>query len=312
MLNVIIPTFNSASYLEGIYQRNPFMNDDRVKVWILDNASTDKTQVICSDLTKKHPNVKCLRFEEHVCAGDSVIRGLELDMPGYRWIFGDRYTFNGNIDELYSWLDSSHKSEILVMSPSYKIGMGKFDDQFETIASLVNSEAAILAISCLSTAIYPPGFKIKDYNNKIYILSSFPHSALILASISVGYRLAYTDRITVNALRGEKNWAYRSGWFETGVVGWVDMLDRVSDETGQKFPRETYTLFTRLTSLGRLGGIVQRKLNGVLTRAELCQNISYFTRGMSSVALCKIFFVYMTPKSFIKFALPLLGLNKKM
>ena len=278
MLNVIIPTYNSAKYLQNIFERNPFFLDENVKVYILDNCSSDNTCDVCKHLKGKYSNLFYMRFTNHVCAGENVVRGLKLNLEGYRWIFGDRYTFLGDIKFIYKWIGLSHINEIMIISSRNLNKADKINTNLANLSQLLNCEEAFLSASCLSTAIYPAEFNISEYDKVIYSDSAFPHTALILAALHGKFNLSYCNNISVQPIKGENNWSYRNEWIATGCMGWFNMLMNVQLVVGCNFRRAAFTLFTRGTSLGKTYGALKRRSLGVLNIALLASNFKTLHR----------------------------------
>lgn len=89
VLQPVIITYNRAAQLklalDAFYESN--LKD--ITVHVLDNASTDETPLIVSEMQKKFPNLIYHRNAYNIGGNGNILRSVEIANSKYHWVIGD-------------------------------------------------------------------------------------------------------------------------------------------------------------------------------------------------------------------------------
>lgn len=134
IISICIPTFNRYSYLKDLLESiaseivsKPQLMD-KIKIYIIDNASTDSTQEVCQKYSRLFDNLTYLRNEKNIGGDNNIFKCCKTGSGKYRWVVGD--------DELIAPGGLSHIIRILEMEqPGLFINS---DGKFKTKLRLPN------------------------------------------------------------------------------------------------------------------------------------------------------------------------------
>lgn len=105
----VIITYNRAEHLDktlAAFFDGGFSN---AVVYVLDNASTDKTKQIVLDWQKKWPNLQYRRNAYNIGGNANILRAVEISDTPYHWVIGDDDEWHftqENLQELLQALES--------------------------------------------------------------------------------------------------------------------------------------------------------------------------------------------------------------
>lgn len=93
-LSVAFPTFNRAGYLRRavmsfVDQLDSLPTGVRVELTIHDNASSDETPAVCSDLIDQFPFIVLVRHPSNIGADANIHQALLAGSGEFVWVFGD-------------------------------------------------------------------------------------------------------------------------------------------------------------------------------------------------------------------------------
>lgn len=93
LLTIAIPTFNRSRYLRQCLSSlmpQAVAASPQVNVLIIDNASTDDTEVVCKSFLEKYSNhLQIIRNAENIGADANIAKCYLQSRSSYVWIFGD-------------------------------------------------------------------------------------------------------------------------------------------------------------------------------------------------------------------------------
>ncbi len=93
-IEIVIPTFNRASYLNDTLQYlldSPFKN---CKITVRDNASPDETPKICEKYSKLFNNLHIIRNNKNIGGNANILRSYEQATYPYVWVLADNDYLN--------------------------------------------------------------------------------------------------------------------------------------------------------------------------------------------------------------------------
>ena len=82
-LSIIIPAYNSSKYIENCVNSINNKNKDSLEIIIINDGSTDNTQLICENLCKKYDNIKLINKNNE---GVSVSRNIGISKATGKYI----------------------------------------------------------------------------------------------------------------------------------------------------------------------------------------------------------------------------------
>lgn len=260
-LDVVVPTHNRCEDIRRFIDINSwFFLESGSNLFILDNASDSKTRDFLRSKSISEPYIKVITNDILCSAADNIIKAFSLNLTNRLWIMGDRYIIP--IDVL-NIADSIESNDFILLSPKETnpfFGYTKI-----TKENVYKDQNALISASCLSTVIYPLGYKPTLQDLRSASLTTFPHTYIFIKNISMGCTARhYKDICVLNFPDSSTNWSYGDKWFETGVEGWLDLIDQLQ-LTGLKMDRRFYTCFVAKTSLGSFRGILKRRALGLIS-----------------------------------------------
>lgn len=92
LVSVGIPVYNGEKHIHGAIDSILEQSYKNIQIVISDNASTDKTQDICNDYCKKHPNIKYVRQPCNIGSVENFKSVLQMaDGEYFMWLGHDDY-----------------------------------------------------------------------------------------------------------------------------------------------------------------------------------------------------------------------------
>jgi glycosyltransferase involved in cell wall biosynthesis len=113
MLEVILITYNRASYLDTTLERLKNSPISQCKITVIDNASNDATPEVCAKHAPAFPQFCALRNRFNVGISGNYLRALETTRSEYTWVICDDDDFNfSRFDEVIEAV-TSRKYDII-------------------------------------------------------------------------------------------------------------------------------------------------------------------------------------------------------
>ena len=120
-IEIIIPTFNRANYLNDTLNyllNSPFKD---CKITIRDNASIDETPKICEKFLNLFSNLHIIRNKKNIGGCANVLRSYEKATYPYVWVIGDNDYLNfDRCDDFIEAIESEEYDLIICNSALYK------------------------------------------------------------------------------------------------------------------------------------------------------------------------------------------------
>lgn len=209
MLAICIPTFNRAIFLEEVIGNlvSP-CTQNNIQIFVSDNASSDNTQEMMEELTKKYTFVHYHRHHVNIGPDDNFEYVLKMPDTKYRWLLSDT-CYVDNLDEVIRDLErNDFDAYVLNGAPDRAKYLPKEKKQYnDSIDVLKEIGWHLTWISCM---IYNKNM-VEKMNFDHYKKSSFNQTALIFEPTS--YRsslICFNPNVEVKALpiRKESAWHY--------------------------------------------------------------------------------------------------------
>jgi hypothetical protein len=306
MLNIAIPTFNRKKSLELFFIKNDWIFDsDNIRIFILDNASTDDTVAFCIELSLAHNNITIIRNSSHTTAEENVKRAFGLNINGWLWILGDRYCVSkSDVGRLFKLIDEC-KDYIFLLSLN-NIDRKNNNLIVKNPEEVIFNKNIMLAASSISTAIYSEQARAYAVESANINISPFPHTFIIIYSLKRSMELKYLSEITVNVIPGKLNWAYTPEWVQIGFQGWFNLVDSIYGCEDKK-RHLAYKMFPSNTSLGSIRGAIKRRIMGVINFKGICADRYRIIKGVGVMTFVMMLFISLLPLSIFE---RILKLNK--
>jgi hypothetical protein len=296
MLNIAIPTFNRKKSLEFFFTKNDWIfNSEKIRVFILDNSSTDGTIEFCIELSVNNSNIVIVRNLNHTTAEENVKRAFGLNIKGWLWILGDRYYVSkSEVDRLFKLVDECEDCIFLLSLNN----INRKDNNLivKNPEEVIFNKTLMLAASCLSTAIYSEQARAFAVDTATKNKSPFPHTFVIIYSLKRRLELKYISEITVNVIPGKSNWAYTADWVQIGFRGWFNLVDSVCG-CEDKTRYLAYKMFPSNTSLGSIRGAVKRRIVGVINFKSIYADRHSIIKGVGMMAFVLMLLISLLPLS---------------
>ena len=117
-IEIVIPTFNRASYLNDTLQYlldSPFKN---CKITVRDNASPDETPKICEKYSKLFNNLHIIRNNKNIGGNANILRSYEQATYPYVWVLADNDYLNFDRCEDAIAAIESEKYDLIICNSS--------------------------------------------------------------------------------------------------------------------------------------------------------------------------------------------------
>lgn len=294
MINIAIPTFNRKKSLELFFKKNDWIfHSEKIRLFVLDNASTDNTVEFCTGLSAKYNNISLIRGSSHTTAEENVKRAFGLNIKGCLWILGDRYCISkAGVNRLLELIDEC-ENHIYLLS----LNNDSCVDENLIVRNpeeIIFKRDIMLAASCLSTAIYSEQARNLAVKMSTANQSPFPHTFVIIQSLKKDIDLKYIPNISVNVIPGKLNWAYTANWVEIGFQGWFNLVDSAYDLDDRK-KYLAYKMFPSNTSLGSMRGAIKRRIMGVVNIKNIYADRQTIIKGVGLMKFSFILFISLMP-----------------
>lgn len=126
MISVIIPVYNSAPYLELCLESVLLQKKASFEILLIDDGSSDYSQVICQEYAGKYPNVKYFQ-REHTGAAAARNFGISFAEGEYLYFLdSDDYLLDGTLGLL---LDAIQGADLAIGGYKYQYGNRRVDAQ---------------------------------------------------------------------------------------------------------------------------------------------------------------------------------------
>ena len=153
-LTVIIPNYNNGQYIErNIESLGSLLNNEDIEILLVDDSSTDRSQVIIKSLEKKYNNLYGAFFDSN--SGVSTVRNFAMyNSMGKYVLFLDADDYLVNIEELCSMVNFAIEKNIDILNSNPKIRYAESDinddlyikNQYETIHVQLTDDVPRMAL----------------------------------------------------------------------------------------------------------------------------------------------------------------------
>ena len=91
MLDIVIPAYNRDSKLSSTLSSLLPQLDDRARLIVIDNASTDQTKLVVKQAQLDYPSlgIDYVRNSVNIGANANILRAFEVSSAKWLWVLGD-------------------------------------------------------------------------------------------------------------------------------------------------------------------------------------------------------------------------------
>jgi abequosyltransferase len=215
-LSVCIPTYNRDSLLKEAIDSILSQNcNDYIEIVVSDNASSDKTEEMMSEICSKNSNVKYYRLEENKGPDFNFLNAVNLASGEYCWLLGsDDLAAQDSISKIILNLENNNFDILLFnsidcefdMSPRFKrsllakeVSSRAFDFSNDEELSFYVSKGKSLGalLSYISSIVFKRASWQKVDFYESYIGSGFIHTFILLSIVAKGAKLKYLTNALV-------------------------------------------------------------------------------------------------------------------
>lgn len=201
-LQPIIITYNRAEFLQQTLQAFLKAGFAQLQFHVLDNASTDNTQEVVTQMQAHWPNLSYHRNKYNIGGNANYLRALEIGDAEYAWIIGDddQWTFNG-LSELTAIINNE---AVDVLRLGWLVTENSRGKSLNAIEIIKQEPLFFASISMISATILRRALVLK-YLPQAYanVGDAYPQLVPILAELAVGPLIIYT--VTENLMTHTPN-----------------------------------------------------------------------------------------------------------
>jgi glycosyltransferase involved in cell wall biosynthesis len=179
-LEIIIITYNRSVFLD--YTLSAILGSDfcTLPITVLDNCSTDDTEIVCKKYSGLHHNIKIIRHKKNIGASANYLRAVEIASCEYAWVLCD--------DDVYDFSYAKDVLDTIERRSADLIFVGSWERILGQGESFSIQQYYDEFCKYFSIGLYIPSviFRVEKFNaaliRKGYLNSSnlFPHFSFIL------------------------------------------------------------------------------------------------------------------------------------
>lgn len=221
-LEIIIPTWNRAKYLERTlsqFKKSPFFN---YKITIIDNDSTDNTQEICQKYKEIFPNLNIIKNKRNIGLSANILRCYEIADAEYLWLVGDNDNYDfSDCSEVIEAIENS-KFDLIFVQGNDETNLRKttIHEAYELgytreIIGLINTISAyILKTELITSEWIQKGYEIAKY--------LYPQTALMKKACEEDFTLLISSK-RIRIADDNPNVTYNTlelinGWVSSSLI----------------------------------------------------------------------------------------------
>jgi glycosyltransferase involved in cell wall biosynthesis len=227
-LEIVLITYNRASYLEHTLKEvlnSPFA---ACKITILDNHSSDDTPAVCAKYQRLYSRMDVKRHRRNIGGNPNILRAVETSQSPYTWILcdDDEYDFS-DCEDVIKAIDSEKFDLISIGAP----GQEDWERGLETTSQkLVHMGSKYFHIFT-----FVPGF---IYRTDLYdslcihegyfnIHNIYPHFPFINKSFEENFRVYVSKKdIILRGIENDGGYFTVLFWFKS----WINCCSKIKDK----------------------------------------------------------------------------------
>lgn len=226
-LTIVIPTFNRGEFLDQCLAVNlPQLRAHGIAVVIMDNASSDDTEMVVSRYARQYPLLSCHRHAHNIGVEENTVFSLQHPQTRFVWILADTYQVpEGGIEYVLDVLSSGKGYDAVVLNIAGKKKNLETRDFFDGNELLYSIGSVMTCLSCL--VINKKVIESTDFER--YSGSRFVQTGIIFESIAnrpftVHFAQAIAMSSLVNFKENKNAWSKVPLVFEIACECWVNFV----------------------------------------------------------------------------------------
>lgn len=316
-LSIVIPTYNRAEFLDySLSVHIAIVRKYNIQIVIIDNASTDNTELVFKKWEKEYSNLIYYRHKKNIGGIKNFEFSLEFAQTKYIWLLGDTYQIQSSVLEYVLNIinDENNKFDCIVMNLMNKINISSKNYNEQNL--FLNELGAL--ITCVAVSIINKGM-VKDEIFNRYQQLWFTHTATILESIAnkeflVHWVQSESIQLLEHPTLQKTNWSHTPKAFEIGCEDWTNFIMSLPPMYKLENKMKCIMDFGKVSGLFTFRNLILLRMNGLLN-IKIFNKYKKFFPFTINYPLWLIFIISLTPKIIFKmialFTILLLKKDKK-
>lgn len=238
LFSICMPTYNRADTLkESLPDLIAKVKNQKIKIFIHDNNSTDDTEKYIAELKREYPYIVYQKSDIHREADKNMKRALEISDTMYRLLLGDHYILfdKSSVDTILDYLSRDQEFDAIVLH--YKNRPMFREENFVYSDKNLFLEDLGWYIGMAATTIYHQK-AVENMQFEKYYDTSFAQSLTLLDYMAnKNFKIQYIAQDLVwntkNGVKGERSWhidalkIFAKNWYK----GIMSLPDNYSNES---------------------------------------------------------------------------------
>lgn len=268
-LEIIIPTWNRAKYLERTliqFQNSPFFN---CKITIIDNNSSDNTPKICEKYKQIFPNLHIIRNNKNIGLSGNILYSYTIATSEYMWLVGDNDNYDfSDCSEIFNEIKKAKSDLIFIQGID---GENKINLKTTTTNELYEKGYGYDIIGLMGTIssyifkteLYTSECIQEGYNIAKYL---YPQTAFTKKALNENFTVYLTSK-RIRIADSNPHVTYNTLELINGWVSSMIIIDKKYRHAGLKKYLGHYLMYTII------GGIIAAKVNKVEDYRKTLNNL---------------------------------------
>jgi glycosyltransferase involved in cell wall biosynthesis len=228
LLQLAIFTYNRADSLRRTLDALAASPASSCRLTILDNASTDHTEFVCSEALSRFPQIRVIRHPKNIGASPNYLRAVETIETEYAWILGDDDVLDfSSFGEVVDALATGKYDLVSVGSPAQEPGergvIARVDKLLAEDTRFFSSFTFVTGV-IFRTSLFDSKCVFEGYKHVQYL---YPHFPFVYRAARESFLVYVTARAVV--IREDVDPLHLS--YYTWLKAWVNCCAMIQDSS---------------------------------------------------------------------------------
>lgn len=279
LFSICMPTYNRVETLrETLPDLIDKIQNNRIKIFISDNNSTDGTEDYIGELKKIYPHIVYIKSSINKGADRNMRDVLNLSDTKYRFLLSDHYILcdHFSVDKILNYLDSSIEYDALVLHYKNSTTFKDIDFLYTNINNFLEEFGWYIGMA--ATTIYHEKM-VKNLNFDKYFDTNFVQSLTLLDYISNrNFKIQFiADDIVWNSkggVKGSHSWHHQV--LEIFTKNWVNGIMSLPNEYSLQSKRHCIKNHAAITKFYSFKNLVLFRYTEGFTLTKIIKHVKYF------------------------------------